>query len=173
MYFDAQTKRNLSKVPYIALIIEIFSFVPGYHVYPHHVLHPTGLHHIPYGPHHMPLGHALSHALPHTIHHLPAYAHHGHLTHIPYGHVNSIPIGMSDHHAFNDPLWPNMDLSGPVAVSDPNDGLYQEPRTGTLVPRPIMPQQYPVLLDHSSNMAGVNGPGVVFVGGTAKSAMRK
>ncbi|XP_031558181.1 uncharacterized histidine-rich protein DDB_G0274557-like [Actinia tenebrosa] len=141
---------------------------PGYHVYHHHVLHPAGLHqinHVPYG-HHMALGHVT----PHTIHHLP-YGHHGHFTHIPYGHVNSIPIGMSDHHAFDDPLWPSMDLSGPVAVSDPNDGLYQEPRTGTLVPRPIMPQQYPVLLDHSSNMAGENGPGLVFVGGTAKSAI--
>ncbi|XP_048579819.1 uncharacterized protein LOC116615559 [Nematostella vectensis] len=93
------------------------------------------------------------------------------ITRIPIGYHNHVPLGMLNHYNLYDAHWPHMDVSGPVAVSDPNDGLYQVPGTGALIPRPIMPQQYPVLLDHSSNMAGENGPGVVFLGGTMKSAI--
>ena len=45
-----------------------------------------------------------------------------------------------------------MQVSGPVFLADPNDGMYQEPVTGTLVPRPVVPPQYP-----GYHTAGSNG----------------
>ena len=111
--------------------------------------------------------------------------HHG--IHLPYHHFNSfidsipsyrihshyhrvIPYGIAHHYHTH---WPHMSVSGPVVVSDPNDGMYQVPGTGALIPRPIMPQQYPVMLDRAMSGAGQDGPGVVFVGGQGKSMIRK
>ena len=139
--------------------------------------YPHGLFH-----HHGPFGgfrgfHRLSYGF-HGYHHRP---------HTPYGHFNPfidsvpgyhihsryhrvIPYGISHQYHTH---WPHMSVSGGVVVSDPNDGMYQVPGTGALIPRPVMPQQYPVMLDHGISAAGQDGPGVVFVGGQGKSMIRK
>ncbi|KAJ7371361.1 hypothetical protein OS493_026477 [Desmophyllum pertusum] len=58
-----------------------------------------------------------------------------------------------------------MQASGPVFLADPNDGMYQEPVTGTLIPRPIIPPQYPGFMNHAVDEHGYYNPRQMFLGG--------
>lgn len=69
--------------------------------------------------------------------------------------------------------WPHMQASGPVFLADPNDGMYQEPVTGTLIPRPVIPPQYPGFVNHAVDFHGYHHPGAMFLGGHGPRFYRK
>ena len=68
-----------------------------------------------------------------------------------------------------------MQASGPVFLADPNDGTYQEPVTGALIPRPIIPPQYPgFYMNHAVDMhSHYPHQGPAFLGGHGTSIYRK
>lgn len=81
-----------------------------------------------------------------------------------------IPWGL--HHGYTH--WPHMQASGPVFLADPNDGMYQEPVTGTMIPRPIIPPQYPgFYMNHAVEMYRHNHLGPMFLGGHGARMYRK
>lgn len=86
-----------------------------------------------------------------------------------HGYHPDIPFGIRHQYHTH---WPHMHVAGPVIAGDPNDGMYQEPSTGALIPRLIMPQQYPVMLSPSGNLVGEDGPGVMFLG-TGRNVIRE
>ncbi|XP_022788483.1 uncharacterized protein LOC111328345 isoform X2 [Stylophora pistillata] len=51
-------------------------------------------------------------------------------------------------------------------ATDPNDGMYQEPVTGTMIPRPIIPPQNPGFrsMNHALDMYRHNHLGSMFLG---------
>ena len=81
-----------------------------------------------------------------------------------------IPWGL--HHGYTH--WPQMQASGPVFLADPNDEMYQEPVTGTMIPRPIIPPQYPgFYMNHAVEMYRHNHLGPMFLGGHGARMYRK
>ena len=66
-----------------------------------------------------------------------------------------------------------MQASGPVFLGDPNDGMYQEPVTGTLIPRPVVPPQYPGFFHHAAGAYGYHHPGSMYLGGHGPGFFRK
>ena len=101
----------------------------------------------------------------HILHPLPRFPHagfHGYYPHPSYHPI--IPWGLR--HGYHT-HWPHMQASGPVFLADPNDGMYQEPVTGTLIPRPIIPPQYPGFMNHAVDEHGYYNPRQMFLGGHA------
>lgn len=123
---------------------------------PHGV--PSPLHHgfptFPGSPFFHPLPH-LPHPGFHSSYPLPAYR-------------PIIPFGLR--HGYHT-HWPHMQVSGPVFLADPNDGMYQEPVTGTLVPRPVLPPQYPGY--HTAGTNGYHYPESMLFDGHGTSFFRK
>lgn len=66
-----------------------------------------------------------------------------------------------------------MQVSGPVFLSDPNDGMYQEPVTGTLIPRPVIPPQYPGFMNHAAAVHDYHNAGSMFLEGHGAGVYRK
>ena len=126
------------------------------YVGPHGV--PSPLHHgfptFPGSPFFHPLPH-LPHPGIHSSYPLPAYR-------------PIIPFGLR--HGYHT-HWPHMQVSGPVFLADPNDGMYQEPVTGTLVPRPVLPPQYPGY--HTAGTNGYHYPESMLFDGHGTSFFRK
>ncbi|XP_020612744.1 uncharacterized protein LOC110051107 [Orbicella faveolata] len=101
---------------------------------------------------------------PHIFHPLPGLFHpgiHGYYPHQGLYH-RTIPWGLR--HGYHT-HWPHMQVSGPVFLSDPNDGMYQEPVTGTLIPRPIIPPQYPAFMNHATDVHNYHNAGPMFLDG--------
>lgn len=109
---------------------------------------------------------------PHFLHPHPGFPHdgiHGYYPH-PALYHRKIPWGLR--HGYHT-HWPHMQASGPVFLADPNDGMYQEPVTGTLIPRPIIPPQYPGFMAHAADVHGYYNAGSMFVGGHGTGVYRK
>ncbi|XP_078375809.1 uncharacterized protein LOC144659256, partial [Oculina patagonica] len=119
------------------------------------------------GPHGVP--NPLHHGYPlfpgsNLLHAHPGFPHagiHGYYPH-PASYHRTIPWGLR--HGYHT-HWPHMQASGPVFLADPNDGMYQEPVTGTLIPRPIIPPQYPGFMSHAADVHGYYNSGPAFLGG--------
>ena len=126
------------------------------------------------GPHGLPR--PLQHGYPvflgaHFFHPPPSLFHpgiHGYYPHQSLYHP-TIPWGLR--HGYHT-HWPHMQASGPVFLSDPNDGMYQEPVTGTIIPRPLIPPQYPGFMNHAAGVYGYNA-GPMFLQGHGTSFYRK
>ena len=69
--------------------------------------------------------------------------------------------------------WPHIQASGPVFLSDPNDGMYQEPVTGTLIPRPLIPPQYPGFMNPAAGGHGYHNTGLMSLEGHGTGFYRK
>ena len=107
------------------------------------------------GPHGVPS--PIHHGYPlfpgsHVFHPFPHFPHPGfHSNYLQPAYHPMIPWGLR--HGYHT-HWPHMQASGPVFLADPNDGMYQEPVTGTLIPRPVIPPQYPGFMNHAVNTYG-------------------
>lgn len=122
----------------------------GYHHYGHHHYGPRhyGPHH--YGPHH----YGPHHYGPH---------HYGLHHYGPHVGPNFGPRA-PPHYGLH--VGPNV---VPVVTMDPHDnGAYQVPGTGVVVPHAVMEDEG---LDPSVNVIGDNAPGTVFLGGTPSNAL--
>ena len=127
------------------------------------------------GPHGLPrpLQHGYPMFLgPHFFHPLPSLFHPGIHSYYPHQGLyhRTIPWGLR--HGYHT-HWPHMQVSGPVFLSDPNDGMYQEPVTGTLIPRPIIPPQYPGFINHAGDVHGYHNEGSMFLDGHGAGVYRK
>ena len=127
------------------------------------------------GPHGLPrpLQHGYPMFLgPHFFHPLPSLFHPGIHSYYPHQGLyhRTIPWGLRRGYHTH---WPHMQVSGPVFLSDPNDGMYQEPVTGTLIPRPIIPPQYPGFINHAGDVHGYHNEGSMFLYGHGAGVYRK